>query len=457
MNAEIFREYDIRGHAERDLDNDTVEMIAKAFASMVIEKDGRIVCLGRDNRESSERISSVFSKGLTDSGLKVLDVGVVPIPALYYSVIAFSAQGGAMVTGSHLAKEFNGLKLSAEKTAATLFGEQIQDLRKRAEKEEFLSLKEKGVVEKKNVLNSFIGSIAQRAQLERPLTVVIDCGNGTASLVAEQILRALGCRVSALYCTLDSSYPNHHPDPVKPENLQALIAKVRKEKADLGVAFDGEADRLGVVDEKGNILWGDVLLSLFAQDVLEKHPRAKVVFEVKCSKMVEDVVRKEGGIPILWKTGHSLIKKKMREEGALLAGEMSGHIFFADSYFGFDDALFAAARLCEIVSKNGSLSKMVEELPKYYSTPELRVECGEKEKWLVVEKAKKYFSGKYEINTIDGVRVDFRDGWALVRASNTSSVLVLRMESNTKEGLERIKNAMRGAMKVFAPNLKLGF
>lgn len=455
MNPEIFREYDIRGHGEKDLDNETVNAIARAFASIIVKKNGKTVCLGRDNRESSERIASVFSQALVDSGLRVFDIGIVPIPALYYSIISLSADGGAMVTGSHLAKEFNGFKLSAEKSAATLFGEQIQGLRKIAEKKEFVE--GSGHIEKKNVLGEYIALIAERIKLKKPLKVVIDCGNGTASIAAERLLKTIGCSVSALYCELDSNFPNHHPDPVKPENLVDLIERVKKEGAELGIAFDGDADRLGVVDGKGNVLWGDVLLSLFAQDVIERNPNAKIVFEVKCSKMVEEVVGKAGGIPIMYKTGHSLIKKKMREESALLAGEMSGHLFFADNYFGFDDALFAAARLCELVSRKGKLSSLVESLPKYYSTPEIRVNASEQEKWAIVEKAKEYFSSKYETITIDGVRVNFVDGWALIRASNTSPKIVLRMESNTKEGLERIKQTVRKALKSFSPTLKLPF
>ena len=297
----------------------------------------------------------------------------------------------------------------------------------------------------------------QRIKLERPLKVAIDCGNGTASLAAGKILKAIGCRVSTLYCSLDSSFPHHHPDPVKPENLQDLIAEVKSKNADLGIAFDGDADRLGVVDSAGNILWGDVLLSLFAQDVIGRNRGAKIVFEVKCSRMVEEVVKKAGGISIMWKTGHSLIKKKMREEHALLAGEMSGHLFFADNYYGFDDALFAAARLCELVSRKGALPELVSSLPKYYSTPEIRVDSTEKEKWRIVEKAKKHFSSKYETITIDGVRVNFKDGWALVRASNTSPKLVLRMESASEEGLERIKGIMREALKGFSAGAELNF
>ncbi len=455
LNPDIFREYDIRGHAEKDLSNEAVDLIARAFASVVIEKGGKTVTLGMDNRASSERIKSVFAKALAESGLRVIDVGTVPIPALYYSIISFNADGGAMVTGSHLAKEFNGFKLSAEKNAATLFGEQIQKLREIAERGVFPS--GAGFIEKRNILNSYLVEVVQRINLERPLKVVIDCGNGTSSILAEKLFKAIGCRVSELYCLLDSTFPNHHPDPVKPKNLRDLRKRVLAEHADLGIAFDGDADRLGVIDDKGNILWGDMLLSLFALDVLEKMPGAKIVFEVKCSKAVEDVVKKAAGIPIMWKTGHSLIKKKMREESAVLAGEMSGHMFFADNYYGFDDALFAAARLCELVSRKGRLSELAALLPKYYSTPEIRLDSSEQAKWKIVEKAKAYFSARYTVVTIDGVRVNFEDGWALIRASNTSPKIVLRMESSTREGLERIKREVRTALTSISPSLKPGF
>jgi len=455
MNAEIFREYDIRGHARNDLTSETVYAIARAYAAMVSKKNARQVCLGRDNRESSERIAAEFARGLIESGLEVIDVGIVPIPALYYSIIALQAGGGAMVTGSHLGKEFNGFKLSADKNAATLYGEQIQQLREAAEKKDFIQ--GKGSITEKNILLDYIASVSERIKLERPLKVAIDCGNGTASLVAEQLLKAIGCTVLPLYCTPDSSFPHHHPDPVKPENLQDLIKKVKSEKCDFGIAFDGDSDRLGVIDSQGNILWGDVLLSLFAQDVIAKKPGAKIVCEVKCSKAVQDTVEKAGGTFILWKTGHSLIKKKMREEGALLAGEMSGHMFFADNYYGFDDALFAAARLCELVSRKGALSELAASLPKYYSTPEIRVNSTEQGKWKIVEKAREHFSSNYDTITIDGVRVNFPDGWALIRASNTSPKLVLRMESTSEQGLDKIKALVRKALESFSEGIEPGF
>jgi len=455
MNPEIFREYDIRGHAENDLDNETVELIGRAYAAKMIEQNAERVMLGCDNRESSERIKSVFGDALKDSGLKVMDIGIVPIPALYYSIIAMEADGGVMITGSHLGKEFNGFKLSTEKNAATLSGEEIQEIRKKAELKEFVE--GTGSIESKEILEEYIANVVERVHLEKPVKVVIDCGNGTSALVAEKMLRALGCKVSALYCTLDANFPNHHPDPVKEENLRDLIEKVKEEGADLGIAFDGDSDRLGVIDDKGNILWGDTLLSLLAVEVIEKNPGAKIVCEVKCSNAVRETVEKAGGQFIMYKTGHSLIKKKMKETGALLAGEMSGHMFFADTYLGFDDALFAAARVCQLVAKKGKLSALAEALPQYYSTPEIRVSVSESEKWEITRKAKEFFVEKYETLTIDGVRVNFDDGWALIRASNTSPKLVLRMESKTEKGLEKIKEIMRKAMNSFSEKLELGF
>lgn len=455
MNSEIFREYDIRGHAKKDLDKKTVYAIARAFGSMVKKKKGERVCLGKDNRKSSERIGKAFTQGLLDSGLNVIDVGIVTIPALYYSIIALQAQGGVMVTGSHLAKEFNGFKLSASGNASTLFGEQIQKLKEIAEKKQFT--KGKGKLEKRKILKEYLATLVERIELKKPLSVAIDCGNGASSLIAEKLLKAIGCRVKPLYCELNSEFPNHHPDPVKPKNLSDLIKTVKSKGFDLGIAFDGDADRLGVVDESGQILWGDVLLSLFARDILKRKKGAKIVFEVKCSKMVEDVVKKAGGKPIMYKTGHSLIKKKMREENASLAGEMSGHLFFADNYYGFDDALFAAARLCELVSKKTALSKMVSSLPKYYSTPEIRVSTTESEKWRIVKKAKEHFSQEFNAVTVDGVRFNALNGWALIRASNTSPKLVLRMEAKSKQGLEKIKKIVRSGLNSISPELKLEF
>jgi len=456
LNDEIFREYDIRGHADDDLDNETVSLIGKAFGSIAREKSCSDFAIARDNRKSSGRISKTLIKALLGTGVNVTDLGILPIPALYFSIIHLKKHGGIMVTGSHLPKEFNGMKMSYSGDAATLYGEQIRELRSRAESGQFLS--GKGALEKAGILPEYIEAVAPRVKLSRPLKVAVDCGNATASLAAQKILEKIGCEVLPLYCVLDARFPNHHPDPTKPENLSALAKTVRGKKCDVGIAFDGDADRIGAVDERGNLLWGDVLLALFSKAVLEKNPGAKIVFEVKCSQALVDTIRGAGGVPLMWKTGHSLIKKKMKEENALLAGEMSGHMFFRDNYYGFDDALFAAARLCELLSQSEKpLSARVAELPRYYSTPEIRISVPEQEKWELVERVKEHFSLQHEVIGVDGARIVFSCGWALVRASNTSAKIVLRMEARSEKGLEGIKKEMRSALKQFFPETGLSF
>jgi len=456
LKAEIFREYDIRGNALQELDSETVSRIGKAFGSIAIEKNCNEIAIGMDNRQSSEPITKTLIEAIISTGCNVTFIGTVPIPALYFSIIHLKKKGGIMVTGSHLPKEFNGFKLSYSEDASTLYGPQIQELRKRAESGHFIS--GNGRLQKADILSEYIDAIASRITLSRPLRIAIDCGNGTASLVATELFERIGCKVLPLFCKLDSSFPNHHPDPAKKENLSALASSVKANNADLGIAFDGDADRLGVIDEKGNILWGDTLLALFSRHVLQENPGAKIIFEVKCSQAVADVIRANHGIPVMYKAGHSLIKKKMKEENALLAGEMSGHMFFRDNYFGFDDALFAGARLCELVSETTKrLSGLVSEIPKYFSTPEIRLNVSEKEKWRIVEMAKNYFSGLHRVIEIDGARIEFEQGWALVRASNTSAAISLRMESKTEKGLREIKETMRSFLKTANPSLNVDF
>ncbi|MCD6478851.1 MAG: phosphomannomutase/phosphoglucomutase [Candidatus Diapherotrites archaeon] len=436
VKPEIFREYDIRGH-ESELDDKTVFLIGRAFGSYVLRNSGGTITLGMDNRASSERIKKAFIKGVLSTGCNIIDIGIVPIPALYFSIVHLRASGGAMITGSHLAKEFNGFKLSASSNALTLYGEQIAKLRELIIKEDFEE--GKGRIHSENVLNAYVSAILRRAKLERELSLVVDCGNGCSSLVAEQIFKGIGCKLKTLYCKSDGNFPNHHPDPVKPENLKELIKQVKKSKAELGIAFDGDSDRIGVVDENGSIIWGDYLLALFAKDLLKRKPGAKIVFDVKCSQALPELIEAYGGIPIMYKTGHSLIKRKMYEEDAMLAGEMSGHMFFRDNYFGFDDALFAGAKLCELLSKQRKpLSELIADMPKYYATPEIRVACSENEKWRIVEKVRDYFSKQYEVITIDGARVLLHEGWFLVRASNTSAKIIVRAEARTEHALKEI-------------------
>lgn len=432
----IFREYDIRGH-EKELSDETCFLIGKAFGSYVLRNSGSVIALGMDNRRSSERIKKAFASGVMSAGCNIIDIGIVPIPMLYFSIIHFKASGGAMITGSHLTKEFNGFKLSASNRALTLYGEEISKLREMIIRQDFE--KGNGSLHKEDVLQAYVNTIAERINLKRKIKVVVDCGNGCSSIVVKELFRRIGCEAKFLYCSLDSDFPNHQPDPTKTENMQALIAAVKESNADLGIAFDGDADRIGAVDEKGNIIWGDYLLALFSKELLKERKKAKIVFEVKCSQALPEVIEKYGGTPIMYKTGHSLIKKKLVEENALLAGEMSGHMFFRDNYFGFDDALFAASRLCELVSKSSKkLSELLAEMPKYYATPELRLSSSEWDKWKVVERARQYFSKHYETITIDGIRVLLRDGWFLIRASNTSAKVIVRAEAKSKQRLSEI-------------------
>jgi len=456
LNGEIFREYDIRGNVLEDLGDETVSLIGKAFGSIAVEKGCSNIAVGRDNRESSGAITKTLIDALLSTGCNVTDLGVLPIPALYFSIIHLKKQGGIMVTGSHLAKEFNGFKLSYSPDAATLYGEQIQEIRKRAESGNFLL--GRGVLEKAEILSAYIEAVVSRIKLARPVKVAIDCGNAAASLAAAELFEKIGCDVLPLFCEADSSFPNHHPDPAKEENLKALISLVKENSADLGIAFDGDADRIGAVDENGAVLWGDTLLALFSKQVLAKNRGAKIIFEVKCSQALIDTIKASGGIPIMFKAGHSLIKKKMKEENALLAGEMSGHMFFHDNYYGFDDALFAAARLCELLSQSGKkLSELVGELPRYYSTPEIRLAVREKEKWEIVQKAGDRFSKSHKVIDVDGARIEFPHGWALVRASNTGAKISLRMESSSEKGLLEIKEAMRSFLRSASVPLNADF
>ncbi len=431
----IFREYDIRGIVGKDLNNEAVELIGKAFGTYI---KGSVV-VGRDNRSSSKSLRDALVRGLLSTGCDVLDIGLVISPMLYFSIVHYKKAGGVMITGSHDPKEYNGLKLC--KGYYSLYGKEILRIRKIAESEKFR--KGKGKLAYASPANAYVNFIKKKIHLKKRFKVVVDCGNGAASNIAPKFFKSLGCEVTPLYCTLDSSFPHHIPNPVIRKNLKAIIKKVRSEKADLGFAFDGDADRLGVVDCKGRVYWGDHLMIIFSRDLLTRKKHAKILVEIKCSNALVDDIRKHHGIPIVWKTGHSLIQAKMHKEKALLAGEMSGHLFFKEDYFGYDDAFFAAAKLLSILSKNNeSISSMLKDITKYYTSPEIRIRFPDSKKFVVVEELKKYFKKKYHITTIDGVRIDFKDGWALVRASNTQPALVLRFESSTKKRLGQIKKVV---------------
>jgi phosphomannomutase/phosphoglucomutase len=445
MNPAIFREYDIRGLAEKDFDADFAYLLGKVHGTAVYSKGGRRVTVGRDCRATSDPYAEAVIRGLVSSGLHVYDVGVCPTPLLYFSLFHLDVDGGIMVTASHNPSEYNGFKVCLGKE--TIYGAQIQDLRARMERGEF---KENpgGKREAYAIIPPYTEHLLPDVpSLARPLKVVIDAGSGVAGPVAPPIFRRLGCEVWEIACTMDGSFPIHHPDPTVPENLELLIDKVKKEKADLGIAYDGDADRIGAVDEKGNILWGDELLILFARDILKRHPGATIISEVKCSQRLFDEIEKNGGKAIMWKAGHSLLKAKMKETKAVLAGEMSGHMFFADRYFGYDDAIYASLRLVELVARLGRpLSTLLADLPKSVSTPEIRVDFPDDKKFAIAERAKEYFRKQYPIIDVDGVRIQFPEGWGLIRASNTQPALVLRFEAKSAEKLKEYRGIVESKL-----------
>jgi len=436
MNPRIFREYDIRGVVDQDLMDESVLLLGRAFSTYLSSKGMRKVVVGRDGRLSSPRFREPLVQGMVSGGLDVVDIGVCPTPVFYFSLFHLDREGGIMITGSHNPPEFNGFKVCVGKEA--LYGEEIQNLRRLAEASNFVD--GKGSVSYQKLIPAYQDFIIRSIRLKRGPNVVVDSGNGTAGVVAPQILRALGCPVEELYSEVDGQFPNHFPDPTIPGNMQDLIAKVKQTGAEVGIAYDGDADRIGVADPLGNIIWGDHLMILFARDVLRNHPGATIISEAKCSQVLYDEITKLGGRGIMWRTGHSLLKSKMKEEKALLGGEMSGHIFFADRYFGYDDAIYASCRLLEILSRSEKrIPELLGDIPKTFTTPEIRVDCPDDLKFAVVERVKESFRKEYPIVDVDGVRVLFPDGWGLVRASNTQPVLVLRFEARSPERLEELR------------------
>lgn len=445
INPQIFREYDIRGIVGKDLIPQVVREIGKAFGTY-IHKEGRRIALGRDVRLSSKPFRDTLIEGLLSTGLKVIDVGVVPTPVLYYSILHYKTNGGVMITGSHNPIEFNGFKL-CRKGAQSLYGEEIQKIRKILEKGDFL--KGEGEISLETPVDDYKKMIKSKIKVNKKIKLVIDAGNGTGGMIAPSLFEEMGCEVIPLYCQPDGNFPHHLPDPTIPAYMVDLKNKVIEEKADVGFAFDGDSDRIGVVDDLGRTIWGDRLLALYAREVLRRG-KFKIIFEVKSSQALIEDIRKHGGIPVMWKTGHSLIKEKMREEKAPLAGEVSGHMFFGDNYYGYDDAIYAAARLLQIMGNTDKkLSQLNEEVPNYPSTPEIRINCPDEEKFQVVEEIKRYFRDKYETIEVDGVRIVFPDGWALVRASNTQPVLVLRFEAKTPKRLEELQEIVRKKLQEF--------
>lgn len=428
MNPAIFREYDIRGLAEQDFDSEFARLLGKVHGTTIASRGGCRVAVGRDCRATSDRYAEAVVEGLVGAGMQVHDLGVCPTPLLYFSLFHLDLDGGIQITASHNPPEYNGFKICLGKE--TLHGVEIQQIREKMARGEFRE-KAGGRAERYDIVPPYHEFLrADVAQLARPLKVVVDAGNSVGGPVAPPIFRRLGCTVWEIACEPDGRFPLHHPDPTVPENLAALIEKVREVGADLGIAYDGDADRLGAVDERGNIVWGDELLTLFARDVLKRNPGAAIVADVKCSQRLFDDIQKNGGRAILWKSGHSLLKAKLKETGALLAGELSGHIFFRERYFGYDDAIYASLRLLEILARSEKpLSSLLADLPKVFSTPEIRVPCPDERKFLIAQKAAQYFRRHYEVVDLDGVRVKFPEGWGLIRASNTQPALVLRFEA----------------------------
>jgi phosphomannomutase/phosphoglucomutase len=442
ISPSSFREYDIRGAADRDLPNEGARQLGLALGALYRERGKRRIALGRDCRLSSPRLHGALREGLLQAGMSIVDIGVGPTPMMYFTVHHLDLDGGVQITGSHNPPEDNGFKMMCGKD--TLFGGDIQQLRALIE-QGHLPTPGGGMAEDYNPLAAYVDFMKNNIHLgRRDVRVAVDAGSGAGGPAAVAVYKALGIDFQALLCEMDGRFPVHHPDPTEPHNMQLLIDTVKAHQLELGIAFDGDADRVGVVDPSGRIIWGDQLMVLFARDILKRKPGAAILGEVKCSQTLYADIEKHGGRPIMWKTGHSLIKKKMKEEKAMLAGEMSGHIFFADRYYGFDDAIYASLRLIEILSAtDASIASLLADLPVTYSTPEIRVECSDAAKFAVVERVAAHYRPTHKVIEVDGARVLFDGGWGLVRASNTQPVLVLRFEALSAARLDEIEREVR--------------
>jgi len=455
LSETIFRAYDIRGIVGETLTPEIVQVIGRSIGSEAIERGVKSICIGYDGRHSSPELADALGSGIMAAGCDVITIGAVPTPVLYFATHELGTGSGVMVTGSHNPANYNGLKIMLG--GETLSGEAIQRLLQRIQTGNLVG--GQGSQSSEDVRRAYLDRIVGDIAVAAPLKVVLDAGNGIAGELAPVLVEELGCEVVPLYCEVDGDFPNHHPDPGKPENLKDLIAAVKSEKADLGLAFDGDGDRLGVVTNSGKIIWPDRLMMLFARDVVSRNPGADVLFDVKCSRRLAGVISEAGGRPVMWKTGHSPMKAKMKETGALLAGEMSGHIFFGERWMGFDDGLYAAARLLEILGiEDRDSDEVFEDFPDDISTPELNLPVTEQTKFGIVDKLGQQGDfGDGSVSTIDGIRVEFSDGWGLCRASNTTPVLVLRFEAENEEALERIKSVFRDQLSRVAPDLVADF
>ncbi len=453
--ASVFKAYDIRGIVGKGIDDDFAEHLGRAFGSEARLSGQKAVVVGRDGRLSGASLVAALVRGLRSTGLDVVDIGAVTTPMLYYVAATrakFGCTSGIQVTGSHNPKDYNGFKMVMAGRA--IYGEDIQRLRQRMQSETYARGKGRGA--SMDIVPEYSARITGDAKLARPMKIVVDSGNGIPGATSPDILRALGCEVVEMYSEVDGNFPNHHPDPSKPENLAELIHKVKATKAELGIAFDGDGDRLGLVTKGGNIIYPDRQLMLLARDVLSRNPGGTVIFDVKCSQRLPVVIREAGGVPLMFKTGHSLIKAKMREVGAPISGEMSGHIFLGERWYGFDDAMYTAARMLEILSRSDDPSAVLDALPTSFSTPELNVPCaeGEPHKLVLELQAVAKFPGA-EISTIDGLRADYDDGFGLIRASNTTPVLVMRFEGHTPQALERIERDFMAVLRAVKPDAKV--
>ena len=445
LNPDIFREYDIRGNVEEDFPDHIVKKLGKAFGTIVKRAGGNEIAISGDIRITTPNLINCFKAGVTSTGVDIINLGILPTPVNYFSMFHLGVYAAVQITGSHNPPEYNGFKLSINKQP--FFGEDIQSLYNIIKKMDFEE--GEGTEARYKILNDYNQIILNKIKIEKPLKVVMDCGNAAASINAPQIFSSLGIDLKKLYCEPDGTFPNHHPDPSVKENLEDLIREIKSGEYDFGIAFDGDGDRVGVVDENGKIIWSDQLISLFLPEIIKDGE--DILYDVKCSKSLEDMIIRYGGNPIMWKTGHSLIKKKMSEINCKLGGEMSGHIFFADDYYGYDDATYVAARLAQLLSRTDkTLSELASEIPTYYSTPEIRLEAkNDTEKFRITNEAVNYFKNQYDCITIDGVRIKFKDGWGLVRASNTQPVIVCRFEASTEERKVEIQNLILNKLQEF--------
>ncbi len=444
MNPGIFREYDIRGVAGKDFTDEDIVQIGKAYGTLLNRHGNKKITVGRDCRVTSDDYSRYLIQGILSTGCDVIDIGVCPTPVLYFSIHHCHTQGGAMVTASHNPPEYNGFKLM--NGFDSIHSQGLQDVRRIIDGKDFVE--GEGTLEQVDVLTPYKAYLENNVSINKKVRIAIDAGNGTGGVTALPVLKALGCEVHELYCDMDGTFPNHEADPTVKKNMLELIDLVKEKKLDLGVGYDGDGDRIGVVDETGEIIYGDQLMVIFAREILSRKPGATFISEVKCSMTMYNDIEKHGGRAIMWRTGHSLIKKKMKEENAALAGEMSGHIFFSDRFLGFDDALYATLRLLEIMVNSGkTVSQLIEDLPKTFTTPEIRVECADDIKFDVVKKITDLFKKDHEVIDIDGMRALFEGGWGLVRASNTQPALVLRFEADTPERLDEIRSKVETELK----------